>query len=262
MWNEALENLQKSAELNPRQYMAQFVLGQSSVMTGQFEDAERPLDAAIAIDPVNVYAHRWKVFLLLNRGADIEQARQVLQDAFRIAPMDDKWFDSQGPQRLFPEEYQQRFSGIRLAGSGLDSALYYRTMAETYFAQGETDVLRAYADSLLLVERPRRAFNHLFLAFAYAALDSTDRALEEIDIAMAGDEYRTLIRHGYTRLNPLYWMATVYTMVGEYDKAIDQLELLVSGPTWHSANVARIDPTWAPLRSHPRFQALLERYGN
>ena len=32
-------------------------------------------------------------------------------------------------------------------------------------------------------------------------------------------------------------------MVGEYDNAIDQLEILVSVPTWHSVNVAKLDPT-------------------
>jgi hypothetical protein len=55
-------------------------------------------------------------------------------------------------------------------------------------------------------------------------------------------------------------LAEVYAMVGEYDAAIEQLEYLLSIPCLVSPALLRIDPIWAPLRDHPRFQALLERY--
>ncbi len=52
-------------------------------------------------------------------------------------------------------------------------------------------------------------------------------------------------------------LARIYTMVGEYDAAIDQLALLaVPSPT--AIPMLRIDPTWNPLSDHPRFQQLLE----
>ncbi len=54
-------------------------------------------------------------------------------------------------------------------------------------------------------------------------------------------------------------LAVIYTMVGEYDAAIDQLELLLAVPSPMSVPMLRIDPTWNPLRGHPRFQALLEK---
>ncbi len=52
----------------------------------------------------------------------------------------------------------------------------------------------------------------------------------------------------------------IYVMVGESDAAIDQLELLLSLPGEISTPLLRLDPTWDPLRDHPRFQALLEKY--
>jgi hypothetical protein len=51
-------------------------------------------------------------------------------------------------------------------------------------------------------------------------------------------------------------------MVGEYDAAIDQLEILLAVPSPTSVPMLRIEPTWKPLRDHPRFQALLEKYGS
>ncbi len=48
-------------------------------------------------------------------------------------------------------------------------------------------------------------------------------------------------------------------MVGEYDKAIDKIEYLLSIPGQMSIPLIQLDPRWAPLREHPRFQELLGR---
>ena len=50
-------------------------------------------------------------------------------------------------------------------------------------------------------------------------------------------------------------------MVGEYDAALDEIEYLLSIPSWYSVHSLRLDPDYDPLRDHPRFQALLEKYG-
>ncbi len=55
-------------------------------------------------------------------------------------------------------------------------------------------------------------------------------------------------------------MATIYTIVGEYDNAIEELELLLSIPSWSSVKYLRADPIFAPLQNIPRFKALLEKY--
>ena len=54
-------------------------------------------------------------------------------------------------------------------------------------------------------------------------------------------------------------MAYIYVLVGEYDAALEQAEFLLSVPTMVSAAYLRVDPIWAPLQDHPRFQALLEQ---
>jgi hypothetical protein len=53
--------------------------------------------------------------------------------------------------------------------------------------------------------------------------------------------------------------AATFARVGELDAAVDQLEQLLEAPSWISVPALRADPTWNPLRGHPRFQQLLAR---
>ena len=57
-------------------------------------------------------------------------------------------------------------------------------------------------------------------------------------------------------------LAEIYIMVGEYDRAIERIEYLLSIPSLMSRPLLEVDPLYDPLRYHPRFQALLEKYGN
>jgi serine/threonine-protein kinase len=61
-------------------------------------------------------------------------------------------------------------------------------------------------------------------------------------------------------LDLLEALARIYIMVGEYEAALDEIEYLLSIPGWLTVSILRIDPRWDPLRDHPRFQALLEKY--
>ena len=55
-------------------------------------------------------------------------------------------------------------------------------------------------------------------------------------------------------------LAEIYAMVGDYEAAIDELEYLLSIPSFISTSLIQVDPIFEPLRDHPRFQALLEKY--
>jgi len=56
-------------------------------------------------------------------------------------------------------------------------------------------------------------------------------------------------------------LVVIYTWLDEQDDAIDQLDLLLSIPSELSVSLLKLDPLYDPLREHPRFQALLAKYG-
>ena len=56
-------------------------------------------------------------------------------------------------------------------------------------------------------------------------------------------------------------LAFIYTLVGEHDDALDRLEYLLSIPSLTmSVPMLRLDPRWDPLRNHPRYKDLIQRY--
>jgi hypothetical protein len=55
-------------------------------------------------------------------------------------------------------------------------------------------------------------------------------------------------------------MAAVYTQAGEYDKAIAELDIILNMNCPISIAWLKIDPIFAPLREHPGFQELVEKY--
>jgi hypothetical protein len=55
-------------------------------------------------------------------------------------------------------------------------------------------------------------------------------------------------------------MAQIYTMADKYDDAIDQLEYLLSIPSWCTPAFIKADPIFAPLQDIPRFKKVLRDY--
>ena len=53
-------------------------------------------------------------------------------------------------------------------------------------------------------------------------------------------------------------MARIYVMVGDYDQSIDELQDLLTEPGDFSVALLELDPAWAPLREHSRYNELLK----
>ncbi len=95
------------------------------------------------------------------------------------------------------------------------------------------------------------------LGLAYAALGHKESAIRE---ATKAAELMPVSWDALEGMVGIIRLAETYVMVGEYDAVIDQLDYLLSIPSFISVPLLRIDPLYDPLRDHPRFQTLLDRY--
>jgi serine/threonine-protein kinase len=56
-------------------------------------------------------------------------------------------------------------------------------------------------------------------------------------------------------------LAEVYALVGEYDKAIEILDGLLTRPSQVTVATVRVNPVWDPVRQDPRFIAMMKKHG-
>ena len=52
-------------------------------------------------------------------------------------------------------------------------------------------------------------------------------------------------------------LAHIYLLLGDHEKAIDQLDIMLTKGSQWSVPFVRNDPTWEPLHKYPRFQKLV-----
>ena len=55
-------------------------------------------------------------------------------------------------------------------------------------------------------------------------------------------------------------LAQIYAWTGESDQALQLLDRSLSTPNGVTVPFLRLDPMWDPLRSNPRFQALIDKH--
>ena len=123
--------------------------------------------------------------------------------------------------------------------------------------------VRAYADSARIAleqqqrDNPTDAQTHALRGVALAYLGRKAEAIREGERAV---EMLPSEKSAFQGPYNVQQLARIYVIVGEPEKAIDQLESL-QDPLLCLARLAQGRPTFDPLRKNPRFQKLVKGQG-
>ncbi len=268
-WEEAYEYLKKSLKLDPTSLTKSYNFTSICSSLRKRREVLEECNRAIAMDPDCPWAWVVKVLSIGLYMGDTATAKTVLAEAETVISRTNMpymfWhFDvSVGD---FESALQRETRRIDTISSAKDSGDYYHNYASTYYFSGEKDKSDKYFDSArICLEKALRSDSVLghyqdtkmMLAKTYAGLG---RKKEAIELAREAIEELPRTKDAYSGTILLRDLCIVNITIGEYDTAIDILDTLLSIPSALNATFVQIHPGFDPLRDHPRFQALMEKY--
>lgn len=267
-FNRAVENLKKAFEIDLRSSLTAHNIGTTYFSLRNYKEAEHYFNQAISLSPDFVFPYFRKAFLYLYWEGDTKKARAVLEEASRkLTSLDE--YNIVYPWvliEILDREYQEALNRLSLVQSEAfqdelrfvpKAQLYaqiYALMGDKQREQEYYNLDRTYLENKIK-EKPDDSRLYSALGIAYAGLTLKEKAIQEARKAVELLPVSKEAIRGFCRAKDL---AQVYVMVGEYEKAIDQIERLLSIPGEMSIPLLRIDPKWTPLKEHPRFQKLVE----
>jgi len=265
---EALECQRKAQSLDPRYAIHPMNVGGVYRWMRRYPEAARSYERAIALLPDFGVLYVEQAYVYLGWDGTTERARAALARAAR-AGASSGWLAPllRVQLEMFDRNYAAALDQLALWQRDYLDALHCFVPRAQLYAQvhgllGNHELERAYYDSARAVvearleELPADPRLHSALGIAYAGLGRVEEAIREGRIGVELSPLDTDVTGPYR----IFELAQIYTMVGEYDAAAQQLEYLLSVLGPHSAAMLRVDPTWDALRDHPRFQSLLQEH--
>jgi serine/threonine protein kinase/tetratricopeptide (TPR) repeat protein len=212
--------------------------------------ADREYRRAIELSPSNALAHGWRAHLLAQRGA-FDQARRELREAQSLDPLSLQIALAEGVFEYYARRYDSALEALqRAAELDSSSALLHRAKAAILDRQGhERQAIGELARSFALQGQPEAG---VAVTRAYEATGLKGA----VDVVITG-----LLRKRAAGLyEPAEHIAELYARTGRTEQALEWLETAYREHDTE-LNRLRIDPIFDPLRSDPRFAALLHRIG-
>jgi TolB-like protein/tetratricopeptide (TPR) repeat protein len=262
-WQEATELLARTQALDPRSVTTAGRLARGLLWLRRYDEALAASARGLQLAPGDPAMNENLAMVHLARG-DLSAARSALATAMRhgdpaavIAYFATYW-------DLFwvPDDAQQELL-FRLSPGYFDDdrGAWGLALAGAHAVAGNPDRARAYADSARVAieaqvrETPDNAQLHVLLGTALAYLGRKADAIRE------GRRAVELVSPGTNAFSGAYnqhQLARIYALVGEPERALDELEALLARPYFVSRGWLRIDPTFEALRDNPRFKKLVE----
>ncbi len=106
----------------------------------------------------------------------------------------------------------------------------------------------------LINKNPEDPRYRLLLGKVYARIDKMELAILEGERAF---ELTPASKNAIAGPHFQYNLAEIYAWCNRKERAIDILEYVLTVPSMVHKNYIKNDPTWDPLRDHPRFQELI-----
>ncbi|PYJ19928.1 MAG: hypothetical protein DME99_11330 [Verrucomicrobia bacterium] len=271
-WAESSANLEKAASLSPKDAWVLQNLTYNYEMLRNYDAANKTIDRALALDPTAMEPLGVKSKLAIAEKGDFSVAERAFESLKSIRmPNEQKLKTADARTDVFLME-RRYMEGLREAESLPDDQLasYPRGLWSKYYYIGfarralhdEPGARAAFLRAKSAAEEqlkysPDDAKLRIQLAKVLAFVGEKDPALAE---ALRASELQPESKDAVDGPEITEGVAQVYTILGDNDRAIEILDGLLNRPSYVTVQGLKVNPIWDPLRSDPRFQALIDKH--
>jgi TolB-like protein/class 3 adenylate cyclase len=268
-WRETIEVGERAREIDPRNPEVHRYLAENLTYVRRYDEAEEPLDRAIALNP-DFYGPRYGKIDLFRLKGDPASARRLAADlAGRLPPEARGLLVAQ--EALFDREYEAGIAALEGQPIGRDSPGWaVATLALLHRQAGNEAETRVYADSLLALSERKitelasdsvdpfvvRATYVAFRGLAHGLSGRREEAARDARLAL---DLLPVSKDAVESENVLEPVSRLYALIGDRDGAFRVLDTLASIPSLTSAASVSRDPFYDSLRDDPRYASLLEK---
>ena len=270
-WDEAIAAYERAEQLNPRDATLWYIGGALTYLRlHRYAEAVRAFDRALTLAPdLSSAAVRRAHTFVLWRG-QLDTLRAVVDRT----PKDAELF-AFGPAAVWHLQlllWERRADSVlqvvNAAHLKVLQSYYISYPASLYTAwalqmRGDSAAARAAFDSSrvtldsVIRDLPEDWRVHAARGLALAGLGRRDEAVREARWLQQSFRYRG---DALDRPTLAEERARILAQAGESEAALREIEELLAEPSLLTVHTLRLDPLWDPLRSNPRFQALLAEY--
>src|SRR5438067_4298188 len=269
-WSKSNANLEKASTLDPKNINVAINLCFSYFAQRNFETADKVIDRVIAASPQPFQPRALKGFMAVLWKGDLSAAEKVFSS---VPPETDPnglitWARAWTLtlERKFPDALQalERYRGETMftnttapSPKAFLEGMIYLLQGDKTKAQPELEHARLVSEKLLR-EAPEDSARHGQHGLILAALGQKQEAIAEGKraVELLPESQDALDGPGATAT-----LAQIYAWTGEFDEAFRLLDHLFAVPSNLTVPMLKLDPAWDPLRQDPRYQALIDKYG-
>jgi TolB-like protein/tetratricopeptide (TPR) repeat protein len=262
-WEEATDLIGKAQAIDPRSVVTAWRHARALFWLRRYEESLSASERGLRLAPGDPSLIETRAMTFAARG-DLAGARETIRrslgqtDPAALVAYLANFYDMFW---LLDEAQRQLLYRLTPSQFDDDRGAWGLSLAGTYALDGDHARARAYADTARVAFESRIRGNpsdpqlHVLLGVALAYLGRKAEAIRE---GQQGAAMLPPSRNAFQGPYFQHQLARIYILVGEPDRALDQLESLLRMPYYLTPAWLRIDPAFDSLRAHPRFQKLAE----
>jgi serine/threonine protein kinase/tetratricopeptide (TPR) repeat protein len=267
-WEEATRNLERAADLDPRNVFTLEQLALSYQFLRRYGETESFLDRILTIEPGNLEIKAARAFVELDWKADTRPLHQLIDEVRatnsgatqRIA---NYWlFCALAERNAADAKDALTASGENPITLANENVVFSRPFVEGLIARMTSDYAKARSaftaarleQEKIIETEPNYAPAVCVLGLIDASLGRKEQALGE---GKRAAELLPVKRDAVGGTEIIKYLAIIAALVGDKDFACEQLAIVTNNPSSTSYGQLKLLPFWDPLRGDPRFEKIV-----